>query len=55
MGLDYHKEPRPMRVLLVGGLNDLLKGGDFGSVRDQIRRFEFNIKNQNKYHPGLRN
>ena len=53
--LDYHREPRPMQVLLVGGLNDLLKGGDFGSVRDQIRRFEFNVNYQNKYHPGLKN
>ena len=53
--LDYHREPHPMRVLLVAGLNDLLKGGDFQSVREQIKRFKINIDYQNRYHPGLHN
>ena len=53
--LDYHSEWRPMRVLLVGGLNDLLKGGDFEFVKTEIKRLGDNISYQNRYHPGLTN
>ena len=42
-----------MRVLLVAGLNDLLKGGDFHSVREQIKRFKVNIDYQKRSHPVL--
>ena len=53
--LDYHREPRPMRVLLVAGLNDLIKGGTKESVINEIKRFKVNVKCQNYYHPGHQN
>jgi hypothetical protein len=53
--LDYHREPRPMRILLVAGLNDLIKGGGFQSIKDEIKRFKINIDHQNRYHPGQHN
>ena len=41
-----------MRVLLVAGLNDLLKGGDFESVQTEIKRFgdsrELEVRNEVK-------
>ena len=53
--IDYHREWRPMRVLLVAGLNDLLKGGDFESVQTEIKRFGHNLSYQDRHHPGLSN
>ena len=50
--LDYEKINRPLRVLLVAGLNDLAKGGDFDSITMQIKRFAFHVKGQVEYHPG---
>ena len=52
--LDYHKEARPMRVLLVAGLNDLIKGGDADQLKDMIGRFKTNIDAQNRYHTHTR-
>ena len=53
--LDYHREPRPMRVLLVAGLNDLIKGGNQESVQREIERFKINVDHQNRYHPDKEN
>ena len=53
--LDYQHSRRPMRVLLVAGLNDLLKGGNFESVKKELRRFEEEIVHQNRYHPDQPN
>ena len=53
--VEYHREWRPMRILLVGGLNDLLKGGDFNTVKDEIERFRRHTKDQDSHHPGLVN
>ena len=53
--LDYQREWRPMRVLLIAGLNDLLKGGDFNSVVQEIKTFWHNVTYQNHVHPGLSN
>ena len=53
--VDYHREWRPMRVLLVAGLNDLLKGGDFHSVTEEIKRFGVNVRYQDQHHLGLTN
>ena len=44
-----------MRVLLVAGLNDLLKGGDFHSVTEEIKRFGVNVRYQDQHHLGLTN
>ena len=52
--LDYHRETRPMRIVLVAGLNDLIKGGNEATVKDQIERFKTNIDSQNRYHHNTR-
>ena len=44
-----------MRVLLVAGLNDLLKGGTSETVQQDIRRLACNMTVQNGIHPGLTN
>ena len=48
--LDYSKAKRPMRIMLVAGLNDLLKGGDKHSFIEAVEAFKINIDAQNKYH-----
>ena len=53
--LDYHREVLPMRVVLVAGLNDLVRGGTVQSVTSQIERFKDNVDAQNYYHPGSKN
>ena len=53
--LDYHKESRPQRVLLVAGLNDLIKGGDFEQFKEQVLQFEEQVVHQNRYHITRRN
>ena len=50
--VEYAKLARPMRVLLVAGLNDLVKGGDIDSLTWQIRRFRTNVDYHNNNHPG---
>ena len=52
---DYHREPRPMRILLVAGLNDLVKGGTRESVMTAIRNLKEKVTQQNRYHPGSSN
>ena len=52
---DYHREPRPMRILLVAGLNDLIRGGTRESVMSAIRDLQTKINQQNRYNPGSRN
>ena len=48
--VDYKRQPRPMRVLVSAGLNDLMRGA---SVTDMVARF-INLKEviekQNSYH-----
>ena len=53
--LDYHREARPMRILLVAGLNDLLKGGTRRTVMEAITHFQHLVKQQDRYHPGAKN
>ena len=48
--LDYHKEPRPQRVLLVAGLNDLIKCGGANHFKEQVMQFEDQVVHQNRYH-----
>ena len=48
--LDYHQEVRPQRVLLVAGLNDLIKGGNVATVLETILGFRDDILSQNRYH-----
>ena len=53
--VEYGRVERPMRILLVAGLNNLVKGEDFESLKTQYRRFYFNSTYQNKFHPGRSN
>jgi hypothetical protein len=53
--IDYHRQTRPMRILLVAGLNDLIKGGTFESITQQIKRFKVNVDHQVHYHPAKPN
>ena len=48
--LDYHREERPQRLVLVAGLNDLLKGGNAEQLKESILDFEDQVKHQNRYH-----
>ena len=52
---EYSRVSRPMRVLLVAGLNDLIKGGDYESLTMDIKRFQDNVSHQNNFHPGKSN
>ena len=49
--VDYAKYNRPMRVLLVAGINDLLKGGTFSTVTRDILALWHTIEEQNSFHP----
>ena len=53
--VDYHREVRPMRILLVAGLNDLMRGGTRETVMEAIRHFQVVVEQQNRYHPTARN
>ena len=53
--LDYSKEPRPMRVLLVAGLNDLVQGGNKDSLMGALGHFKEVVDRQNYYHPRAKN
>ena len=54
--VEYGREVRPMRILLVAGLNNLIKGGDFESLTTQYKRFGDNASYQSsRFHPGKNN
>ena len=53
--VDYHREKRPMRILLVAGLNDLMKGGTRESVMRSITHFQHMVQQQDRYHPSAKN
>ena len=53
--VDYHHEKKPMRILLVAGLNDLLKGGSRESVMSSIVHFQEMVVQNNRFHPGSQN
>ena len=44
-----------MRILLVAGLNDLVKGGNKDTVMQNIQHFSQTVEAQNRYHSGERN
>ena len=44
-----------MRVLLVAGLNDLAKGGDFDSITTEFKRFAHVVRHANDHHLGVAN
>ena len=54
--VDYSKNTKPMRILLVAGLNDLAKGGTFDTLTAEIKRFNEVVKQQGReFHPGMNN
>ena len=53
--LDYERSRMPMRVLLVAGLNDLAKGGDYDSITTEMKRFAHVVRHANNYHRGVAN
>ena len=53
--VEYARESKPMRVLLVAGLNDLVKGGNAEDLIAQIERFDANVNYQNLHHPSKHN
>ena len=48
--LDYHRERRASRILLVGGIDHLVNGGDIVSFKEQVMGFKDNVDAQNRYH-----
>ena len=44
-----------MRVLLVAGLNDLIKGGNFDTITVDFKRFANYVHHQEPYHTGKNN
>ena len=52
---DYYKSTQPMRVLLVAGINDLIKGGTMSTLTNSILQLKNSIDEQNSYHPGVKN
>ena len=53
--MDYEKCARPMRVLLVAGINDLINGGNFDTVTNRILQLKNTIDENNQYHPEVEN
>ena len=53
--VDYAKYKRPMRVLLVAGINDLLRGGTKLTLTNSILQLKNCIDDQNSYHPEIKN
>ena len=53
--VEYGHETRPMRILLVAGLNNLTKGGDFESLIYQYKMFQVNVRHQERNHLGKNN
>ena len=52
---DYDFEVRPMRILLVAGVNDLMRGGTRQTVMEAIRHFKKSVDLQNRHHFGADN
>ena len=53
--VDYHHQTRPMRILLVAGLNDLIKGGSRETFMQDIKKFKATVDWQNRHHSGEAN
>ena len=48
--LDYQNEARPQRIMLVAGLNDLIKGGNLEQFKVQVLEFEERVRHQKVPH-----
>ena len=53
--IDYGKSVRPMRILLSGGLNDLIQGKSRTDIVASILHFRITVDHQNRYHNLVKN
>ena len=53
--LDFKRSKRPMRVLLVAGVDDILNGGSFETITNSIQSFKNAIDENNMYHTDTNN
>ena len=53
--VDYKRQPRPMRVFVTAGLNDLLRGTSRDTIVERFIHLKETIDAQNVYHPHARN
>ena len=53
--VDYKKSPRPMRILVAAGLNDILRGADRDTVVERFIHLKETIDAQNVFHPHAKN
>ena len=53
--IDYKKQPRPMRIFVTAGLNDLLRGASRDTIVERFIHMKEVIDAQNSFHPHARN
>ena len=49
--VDYRRQPRPMRIFVTAGLNDLLRGTSRDTIVERFIHLKETIDAQNVYHP----
>ena len=53
--VDYWRQPRPMRILVSAGLNDILRGATRDTIVERFIHMKEVIESQNAYHPEKKN
>jgi hypothetical protein len=53
--VDYKKQPRPMRIFVTAGLNDLLRGASRDTIVERFINLKETIDKQNVWHPHAKN
>ena len=53
--VDYRRQPRPMRIFVTAGLNDLLRGASRDTIVERFIHLKETIDAQNVYHPHAKN
>ena len=53
--VDYKRQPRPMRVFLSAGLNDILRGASRDTLVERYMHLNEVIERQNAFHPHAKN
>ena len=53
--VDYRRQPRPMRIFVTAGLNDLLRGTSRDTIVERFIHLKETIDAQNVYHPHAKN
>ena len=52
---DYETETRPMRILLMAGIDDLAKGKSRDEIVEAFMHFKLTVDKQNSFHPEKKN